>query len=104
MVGFARTTVVMAQFLFCCTSAHGADAIFHDRDGHSDIPKLRQWLWEHWHRHTAGTATLKWITVEGDEGTSDYAISKDAAGTWYLSIHLRGSDRFAEGDAAAWRD
>jgi hypothetical protein len=42
--------------------------------------------------------------VEGDSGTSDYTIAKGRDGVWYLSIHLQGSDRLAETDAAAWRD
>jgi hypothetical protein len=98
----ATTTLLLQLIMYSAVSA--ADAVFHERfTDHSDIPKLRQWVWQHWSHRKAATATLKWLTVEGDSGTSDYTIGKDRDGVWYLSVHLQGSDRLAE-DTRYWRD
>ena len=81
MVSFR--TAVIALFIACTVASYGADAVFYD--GEFDFgkgprrrweePKLRDWLWKHWHQRTAGTATLKWVTVEGDSGTTDYTVA-----------------------------
>ena len=104
MVKLATTTTLLLQ-LIIFSAASAADAVFHERfTDHRDIPKLRQWVWQHWSHRQAATATLKWLTVEGASGTSEYTIAKGRDGVWYLSIHLQGEDAFAETDAAVWRD
>ena len=107
MVMLVRVATAIALLLCCYPRAvAAADAVFHERfTDHRDIPKLRLWLWERWSHHRSGTATLKWLTVEGDSGTSDYVVAKGADGVWYLSVHLQGSERpMFEGDTAKWRD
>jgi hypothetical protein len=104
---------LIAVFFACCTPAYAADAVFYDGVfdlgkgpvGRWEKAKLRQWLWAHWHPRTARTAILKWVTMEGDSGTTAYTIAKGRDGAWYLSIHLQGSERpMSEGDTAKWRD
>lgn len=108
----ARTALI-AVFIACCTSAYAADAVFYDGVfdlgkgpvGRWETAKLRQLLWTHWHQRTARTAVLKWVTVEGDSGITDYTIAKDRNGVWYLSRHLQASERpMSEGDTGKWRD
>jgi hypothetical protein len=82
-----------------------AHVTFRDTPEHSDSLKLRLWVWQRWSNHRAGTATVKWLTMEGDSGTSDYTIAQDRDGVWYLSIHLEGSERpMFDGDTEKWRD
>src|ERR1700736_5666161 len=99
---------IAALLTFCWATAAGAgpDVVYRERGvDHSQIPKLRQWVWQHWSGHRAGTAILEWVTVEGDSGTSEYTVAKARDGTWYLSIHLQGSERpMFDGDTAKWRD
>lgn len=105
MVRLLCVLVVAAEMIG--TSANAGDAAhirFRSTPEHSDSLKLRLWLWQRWSAQRVATATVEWLTVEGDSGTSDYTIAKDRDGVWYLSIHLQGSDRFAETDATAWRD
>jgi hypothetical protein len=106
-------TALIAAFIACCTPTYAADAVFYDGvfdlgkepTGRWEEAKLRDWLWKHWHQRTAGTAILKWVTMEGDSGTSEYTIAKGRDGAWHLSIHLAGSERpMFEGDTAKWRD
>jgi hypothetical protein len=100
----ALRAIVVSVQLICCICAIAADAVFHAEDDRDDTPKVRQWVWANWQRHTPATAILKWRTVEGDTGTTQYTVSKDASGAWYLSIHLQGTDTFADSDADARRD
>jgi len=104
---------LIALFIACCAPAYAADAVFYDGvfdlgkgpTGRWEEAKLRQWVWTHWHQRTAGTAILKWVTMEGDSGASEYTIAKGRDGAWYLSIHLQGSERpMFEGDTAKWGD
>ncbi len=103
MVKFALAATTIAVSIACCPRACAADAVFYDgvfqrgerAEGRWEVPKLREWLWKHWYQRTAGTAILKWVTMEGDGGTSDYTIAKNAGGSWYLSIpsaRLREAD------------
>src|SRR3954465_1402183 len=100
----ALRAIVVSVQLICCVGAIAADAVFHAEDDRDDTPNVRQWVWAHWQRRTPATATLKWRTVEGDTGTTEYMVSKDASGAWYLSIHPQGTDRFAKSAADARRD
>jgi hypothetical protein len=104
--------VVLAVVLIALSApADGAEAVFYD--GVFDIgnkpvaryeeAKLRKWVWTRWHERRPGSAILKWVTVEGDSGTTEYTIAKSRDGAWYLSIHLQGSDRTAPEDGY-WRD
>jgi hypothetical protein len=99
--------VLVVAALVAGTSVDARDIAhvrFRETPEHSDSLKLRLWLWQRWSAHRAATATVEWLTVEGDSGASDYTIAKDRDGVWYLSIHFQGSDRFAKTDAEGWRD
>ena len=104
---------LISAFIACCAPAYAADAVFYDGvfdlgegpTGRWEKAKLRDWLWKHWQQHTAATAILKWVSMEGEGGTSDYTIAKGADGLCYLSIHLQGWQRpMSEGNTAKWRD
>jgi hypothetical protein len=92
---------LIALFIICTVPSYAADTVFYDGvfdfgkgpTGRWEEAKLRDWLWKHWHQRTAGTAILKWVTMEGEGGTSDYTIAKGNDRLWYLSIHLQGWQR-----------
>ena len=106
MVTLARIAVAVGLLVCADCILDAADAEFRERGvDHRDIPKLRAWVWEHWDQHKSGTATLKWVTVEGDTGTSEYTVAKGIEKRWYLSIHLQGTERpMFQGDTRKWRD
>ena len=69
-----------------------------------DAHKLRHFLWQHWLRRERGEAKVNWSTVEGDTGTSVYAVAPDDNGVWRIAVHLEGSERpMASGEKAHWR-
>jgi hypothetical protein len=102
MVNALRAVIVLVH-IFLCASTYAADAVFQSHDNRDDTPKVRQWVWTHWSRHTSGTAILKWLTVEGETGTTIYKVGKDSGGAWYLSFHLESTDSHTEGEATSQR-
>jgi hypothetical protein len=110
MVKHACIAVVVTQLIFWCACSSDAapkptGVTFYETRLRSDHLKLRQWLWQCWSARRVATATVKWTTMEGDSGTSDYSIAKGDDGVWYLSVHLQGSERpMFESDTTHWRD
>lgn len=79
----SKRAALIAVFVACTALSYAADAVFYDGvfdlgkgpTGRWEEAKLRDWLWRHWHQHTAGTAILKWVTTEGDSGASEYRVA-----------------------------
>jgi len=91
-------------FVEALVSARAADIVFNEGYG-DDRPQLRQWLWRRWTHHRDGTALVKWITVEGESGTTEYTVAKGSSGAWYLSIHRQAWRRpTRDSDSAQWED
>ena len=105
---FLIAVLTVASFLSVAQTASASprqtrQLVFYGTNERSDILKLRQWVWDKWSHRVASSAVLKWNTIEGDSGTSDYSICKDKEGVCCLAIHLQGSDRLAV-DKNYWRD
>lgn len=79
------------------------ELVFYDTIQRTDTLKLREWTWDKWSSCMAACAVVRWNTIEGDGGTSDYCICKDKEGVWCLAIHVQGSDRTAS-EKNYWRD
>jgi hypothetical protein len=50
--------------------------------------EVREFPWNHWHRHRLGHVAVTHYSKEGEPNTSSYYVEPDAIGAWIIAVKI----------------